>query len=240
MIRVGTAPRRGGFTLVELLVVIGIIAVLMAILFPAFRRAREHSARIKCMSNLRQIGLGFQMYLSENKGVYPPHKWDEAGTRTWLDDILPYVSTKQISRCPNITDVEGDRGVRWTWGFNAHKVGYGYNAFFLGHYSHPNGATWGTYIPASNWWRQTKVKNTSRCILVADTNPKPDGFWSSTLWWPFINATGEGVNGNRHRGYGCITFCDGHAEALDVKTVNPRADGTDEFIDLWDPLQRKR
>lgn len=66
-----TRHRRLGFTLVELLVVIGIIAILIAILLPALGRAREQSNKLKCAANLRAVGQGFANFLANNKGVYP-------------------------------------------------------------------------------------------------------------------------------------------------------------------------
>ncbi len=62
---------RYAFTLIELLVVIAIIAILAAILFPVFAQAREKARQTACLSNLRQLGLGAQMYMTDYDQVYP-------------------------------------------------------------------------------------------------------------------------------------------------------------------------
>jgi prepilin-type N-terminal cleavage/methylation domain-containing protein/prepilin-type processing-associated H-X9-DG protein len=89
-------PKRA-FTLVELLVVISIIALLLAILMPALQRARELARSTVCLSNQRQIGLGFAMYTGESRGKLPPYGvtgTNGAEDSTWYGLILPYMSAK--------------------------------------------------------------------------------------------------------------------------------------------------
>lgn len=72
-------PRRA-FTLVELLVVIGIIAILVAILLPALSRAKSQANSVACLANLRSIGQAIQIYVGQNKGVLPYGYWDGRGS----------------------------------------------------------------------------------------------------------------------------------------------------------------
>jgi prepilin-type N-terminal cleavage/methylation domain-containing protein/prepilin-type processing-associated H-X9-DG protein len=85
------------FTLVELLVVIGIIAILIAILMPALTNARRSSNTVKCLSNLRQVGIAVQMYAGDFKGMMPVTRQDappgkSGDTYYWMDALAPYAS----------------------------------------------------------------------------------------------------------------------------------------------------
>ena len=85
-----------GFTLIDLLVVVAIISLLAAILFPVFARARENARRASCMSNLKQIGLGFMMYVQDYDERFPmayyysnPADWCNGGGQTQTDSTKP-------------------------------------------------------------------------------------------------------------------------------------------------------
>ncbi|MDB5327869.1 MAG: hypothetical protein JWM57_3438 [Phycisphaerales bacterium] len=96
--------RQSGFTLVELLVVIGIIALLISILLPSLNRAREQAKSIKCLSNLRQIGIAIQFYQNEFKAQVPC-QWATSASiahgrgHTWVNILLDRKYLR-VETCP--------------------------------------------------------------------------------------------------------------------------------------------
>ncbi len=93
---------RKAFTLIELLVVIAIIAILAAILFPVFARARENARRSSCQSNLKQIGLGIFQYTQDYDELLPPLQLGSSvGYPFWPVMVQPYVKSVQLFKCPS-------------------------------------------------------------------------------------------------------------------------------------------
>jgi prepilin-type N-terminal cleavage/methylation domain-containing protein/prepilin-type processing-associated H-X9-DG protein len=93
--------KRKAFTLIELLVVIAIIAILAAILFPVFARARENARRASCMSNLKQISLGILQYTQDYDETLP--QWQTATNLGWATSVQPYVKSWQLFHCPSLS-----------------------------------------------------------------------------------------------------------------------------------------
>ena len=101
--RTSPVQARRAFTLIELLVVIAIIAILAAILFPVFARARENARRSSCQSNLKQIGLGIIQYQADYDSFYPPSQLGVAPDpiTSWPSLMFPYIKSDQVFVCPS-------------------------------------------------------------------------------------------------------------------------------------------
>jgi prepilin-type N-terminal cleavage/methylation domain-containing protein/prepilin-type processing-associated H-X9-DG protein len=218
------------FTLIELLTVSSIVAVLAALLFPAFTSAMESNRQTRCLSNLKQIGAAVMLYAGENDGSFPnavrgPE--DNPGTHSaiWQTDLAKYVGAAAKGSRPfgpparetvwNCPAAEPNR--EW-WGS---EPDYGANGSVF------TQNAWGSYRPAR---RLASVSYPSQCLLVADAcNPAvsvKDGTWGlgvskASLAAVKVTAAAppsglgprHGYDGKDSRSgrFGAL-FCDGHAE----------------------------
>src|SRR5437762_2570583 len=86
------------FTLVELLVVIGIIGLLAGLLMPALSGAQQKARQSKCLNHIRQLGLALTMYADDFDGQFPPRRMPPSN---WVTRLQPYYVDKQILKCPS-------------------------------------------------------------------------------------------------------------------------------------------
>ncbi len=220
--------QRSAFTLVELLVVVGIIAVLVALLMPALSRAREQALSVQCLSNLRQIGIGLQMYASANRMyipqdemyLYRPPTYTTTRGLTWYmfldgtdtsDPSLPKLShglvpNPDVFYCPK-----------------TYPVGWRNYGMLHGHNSDPTLVQLG--LPTNPAYRLThlaRVRQPMDFALVMDTiSPQSNarrGWWTDRF---FDGTTGVWM---AHHGHANGLFADWHAESCDagrlVRTSN--------------------
>jgi len=199
--------RRGAFTLIELLVVIAIIAILAALLLPSLKSAKEQSKGIQCMSNMRQMSLGWRMYAQENReyvvlasqggsGSDPLNKyaWTQQ-TEDFSDDpknydpsvditvgpLYPYIGSPLVYRCPSDTSFIIHNG-----GQQLPRVRTVSMNFFLGGFGGGNAGTQ-TGAGNSSWGSQYPVylKTTD---LIPTQSPGP------TATWVFVDERQDCVN----------------------------------------------
>ncbi len=127
---------RRAFTLVELLVVIAIIAILAAILFPVFARARENARRSACLSSSKHIGLGYQMYTQDyDERTVRIHTQPGSIGPVWTDLLQPYIKSSQIYQgCPSRTFsaewLPSDLSSTTTQNRGKLNVAYSYNSLY--------------------------------------------------------------------------------------------------------------
>ncbi len=170
--------RSRGFTLVELLVVIGIIAVLISVLMPALNRARDAAITIKCAAQLRQIGIAEGMYVAENRGYQYPTSYDtppSGGTSTSVTFLLQrYIprppgvndsADRTLWRCPAV------RGEQYTGQF---QLSYGFNMGVHVPWQYSGGVP---EYPTLR--RMSQFNRTSEIVSVVDASLS-SGAWTTT------------------------------------------------------------
>jgi len=218
----GRSIRRRGFTLLELLAVIATIAILAALLLPILSRAKMKAQRTNCFSNLRQLGLAWVMYYTDNNGVlvasYPesPDVWVQGDMSNVVDAVdlslirqgklFHYNNSVSIYHCPADAgkDINGQhvKTVR----------SYSMNSF-MG----PRDATLPPLPPSAGAYsffsKDSDIRRPSEKFVLLDEDERSinDGFFmtdpTAGVWWDF-----PAISAHRHSYSYAINFADGHSE----------------------------
>jgi prepilin-type N-terminal cleavage/methylation domain-containing protein len=165
--------KSGGFTLIELLVVIAIIAVLMSILMPGLGMAKQQVRNVICRSRVRNWGFAFQLYTSDNKGLFP----DDCGIQDgYVAKLQDYIKEDEIRFCPMATKTipEGGRQPFAAWEDDGFAGSYGLNDWVLSGWP-------GISSTHYDWlWKTPNVKKAAYvplmldCSIITYVNPRFD------------------------------------------------------------------
>jgi len=191
-----------GFTLVELLVVIGIIAVLIGVLLPTLAKARLRGQAIVCASNMRQAGIALRMYQGDNKGFLPLAS-TASDMLVWQHKLVKYIGGDrpyEKIRCAAI-DIEMDGSSTLSFGLNVVLVQFNFTMYK----------------------KTDRIRNPAKVILVADTimrtpinlaNPYNSCFRLMPLTgYPYTAYLSDGIADYRHSKLANVLYLDSHVSA---------------------------
>lgn len=232
------APReRGGFTLVELLVVIAVIGILSALLLPALARAQSKGQSIACLNNLRQLAIATQLYADDSQGRLPynlgavdtKNSVRYGGFRNWANNVMsweldedntnttwlakgglgPYLSGKtDVFGCPADQAVsENQRAAGWTRRVRSYSM----NAMVgnAGAFSYDG---FNSNNPRyTQFFKESEISDPARIFVFVEEHPDSinDGYFLNRLW----QREWFDLPGSWHNEAANLTFADGHAES---------------------------
>ncbi|MCC5848454.1 MAG: DUF1559 domain-containing protein [Verrucomicrobia bacterium] len=187
-----------GFTLIEMLVVIAIIALLIAIIVPTVSRGLESAKRAQCTSNLRQVGIAITGYAMDNNTYLPTVRSEGWGAGIhWIEQISPYLGQEVTDIRTGETVAGITRGCpSWRDDLGPTKPGFGMNTHPMAYSTRfPTGMGWDNFgrndpHNRNRVFQLTDLDSPSRTILVGD----------SVDWHLFIQ-NGNWVTGNNAYGY---------------------------------------
>ncbi len=224
---------RAAFTLIELLVVIAIIAILAAILFPVFARARENARRCSCQSNPKQVGLGLLQSVQDYDEKYPNRASLVAITpsnvyNNWADMIMPYVKSKQVFQCPSHVPRDSSGNIA----NNGIMDGYPYN--IPGGYASNTGGWNGTqtrtlisdYATAPVSLAQLQRSSENIAVVESET------FNTNVDITTALTGTNP-LSWNGHLATANYLFAGGHVKALKPFATTDSTAGGSASVNMW-------
>ena len=227
------------FTLIELLVVIAIIAILAALLLPALSKAKQKAAQTACLNNLKQLGLGMEIYVGDNNGAFPGIASEHSGFNSsdwiyWRTNTALYPSfekspilaavpgmQKPSLRCPlDASDADRLAQAANDPANGPYLFSYSFTGYGVDSYSDlPAGENLGmssVFSSDQNYiFKQTSVRNPAGKLMLVEepgsARESPDGVnvINDGRWMPRQDPLTL-----RHRGRADVTFADGHVETV--------------------------
>jgi prepilin-type processing-associated H-X9-DG protein/prepilin-type N-terminal cleavage/methylation domain-containing protein len=246
--------RRNAFTLVELLVVIGIIALLISILLPALNRAREQARQVSCASNERQVFMAVTNYANENRGILPIPSTKGQTTQTpltvcWLMSAVgvadytqgtfwPYLAPspyarKGVMNCPDDIDAVSTVLNNGTTNLVTRNFSYTFNCYLA-----PPPSTPGFPVAGFTGVKVSQIRHPADRIFICEELSPNDAY-------SILGANQDDRPGNRHNGNANYGFGDGHVECLSPEDLGLSSTSTavtnavlqQHYFDLFQELK---
>ncbi len=228
------------FTLVELLVVVAIVAILAAVLFPVAVQVRAAAKATSCTAQEHQLGMALYLYTQDNDDAFPTAGEDEANNAdgaelngdSWLDIVQPYIKTRLVYRCP------ADNSGAWDNLVDARQTSYGINGYFC-----PN-------QPPLFGFKLGNVNHPTNCVMIAELadfvtedhfapmywglppariDPAKNAQWDTDLQEP------KTLDLFRHPAGSVYLFADQHSKKTRFGSLWRQAPGNPPDLDSFDP-----